>query len=240
MEAAMTAVDFPAREPLSPFLGWAEDDELLPASGDAPDQALLVQLLQHPDAVVDRILDPQRVQATTTGSLAVTAACGGVAALVMLSGWKPLPWLLLDAGMVVLGLLGALTASLLPIYGASILHTVRLPLGRLVALLCAAVATAAIVLLAASVAPMVLWRLDPEWAGPLGIVGSFLLASAAGALRFRSLLGWLAERSGVEAEPARQPGPRLGDPRLRAFSRVAMLVLGFTHALAGWAWLAAS
>ncbi len=234
----MTAVDFPAREPLSPFLGWSEDDALLPTSPDTPDQALLVQLLQHPDAVVDRILDPAKAQATTLGSLAVTAACGGLAAVVMLSGWKPFPVLLLDAGMVVLGLLGALAASLVPIYGASIVHTVRLPLGRLVAMLCAAVATAAIVLLAASVAPMVLWRVDPEWAGPLAIVGSFLLASAAGALRFRSLLGWLAERSGVEAGLDRQPGPRLGDPRLRAFARLAMLVLGFTHAVAGWAWLA--
>ncbi len=234
----MTTVDPPAREALSPFLTWTEDDALLPALDDGPDRSLLVQLLQHPEAVVERILDPAKAQATVLGSLAVTAACGGLGAVVMLSGWKDLPVLLLDASMVVVGLLGAMVAALVPIYGAAILHTVRMPLRLLVALLCAAVATASIVLLAASVGPMVLWRLDPEWAGPLAIVAAFLLASAAGALRFRSLLGWLAWHSGDSASSARQPSPRLEDHRLRAFVRVAMLVMGFTNAVAGWAWLA--
>lgn len=237
MEAAVSTMDLPTREAISPFLGWRDEDAQLPAVQAEPDRALLVQLLQHPDVVVERILDPARAQATTLGSLAVIAVCGGLAAAVMLAGWHHGAALLLDALMVVLGLLGALVAALVPIYGAAILHTVRLPLGRLVALLCAAVATASIVLLAASVGPMVLWSLDPEWAGPLSIVGAFLLASAAGALRLRSLVGWLVWHSrGAEAS-ARTPGPHLEDPRLRAFVRVAMLVLGFTNAVAGWAWL---
>ncbi len=234
----MTAVNptLPYRsEHLSPFLAWQEEDQRLPAVEEEREDALLVQLLQDPAAVVDRILDPARAQATVLGSVAIVAGAGALASAIMLSGWNdPQRILALDAFMVAAGLLGALAASIVPVWGLGVLRMVRMPMAQLVGLLTTSVAAASLLLVAMSAAPAVLWRLDSEWAGPLAIVGAFCVAACGGAMRFRSQLLLLATRTRGEQALANP----VVKARIDVFARNAMLVLGFTNILAGWAWLA--
>ncbi len=222
-------------EHLSPFLPWADEDRRLPSAKHDSDDALLVQLLQAPAAVVDRILDPARAQATVYSSVAIIAGASGLASLIMLSAWHdPHRMALLNALMVAAGSLGALAASIAPIWGLGVLRTVRMPLPQLVALLTSSVAAASLLLVALSAAPAVLWRLDPDWAGPLALVGAFGTAAIGCAVRFRTQLLLLAQRAGVEGAEA----SHTDRARIELFARNAMLVLAFTNTLAGWAWLA--
>jgi len=132
-----------------------------------------------------------------------------------------------------------LTAAVAPIYGAGVVHAVRVPLAQLVAVLAAAMAATVVLLVAASVAPYLLWQVDREWLGPLAVVGAFFLAAVAGGIRLRALLLRLA---GVApgSMPVELPAgvERRDRVRLGAFVRNAMLLLVFTNALAGWAWYA--
>lgn len=233
----MTAVNPVAyrSEHLSPFLGWEEDAGRLPGPQDEPEDALLVQLLQAPTAVVDRVLDPARAQSTVLASLGIIAGASGLAALIMLSGWEDAPRLrLVDAGLVALGMLGALAASIVPVWGLGVLRTVRMPFTQLVGLLTTSVAASSLLLVALAAAPAVLWRLDPEWAGPLAVVGAFIVAAFGCILRFRSQLLLVASRTlGEQADNS--PADL---SRVKTFAHDAMLVLAFTNILAGWAWLA--
>jgi hypothetical protein len=220
-------------EHLSPFLSWADEDGHLPRMQDEADDALLVQLLQTPAAVVDRVLDPAQAQSTVLASVATIAGASALASVIMLSAWNdPQRIVALDAFMVAAGLLGALAASIVPIYGLSILRTVRMPMAQLVGLLTTSVAAAALLLVALSAAPAILWRLDAEWAGPLALVGTFLGSAIGCSLRFRSQLLLLVERA-----HGANPAPAVLE-RIKTFARNAMLVLAFTNTLAGWAWLA--
>jgi hypothetical protein len=222
-------------EHLSPFLPWQDEDRRLPSPQDQTDDALIVQLLQTPTAVVDRILDPARAQSTVLTSVGIIAGSGALAAAIMLSGWDaPHRSGALDSLMVAVGLLGALAASIVPVWGLGVLRTVRMPMGQLVGLLTTSVAASSLLLVAMSAVPAVLWRMDDEWAGPLALVGAFVVAACGCALRFRSQLRLVAARTRGEqalASPA-------DDARIEVFARNAMLVLGFTNILAGWAWLA--
>jgi len=224
-------------EHLSPFLSWNDEDRHLPSPKHNTDDALLVQLLQDPSAVVDRILDPARAQATVLGSVGIIAGASALASLIMLSAWHdPHRMAALNAFMVAAGLLGALAASIAPIWGLGVLRTVRMPLPQLVALLTSSVAAAALLLVALSAAPAVLWRLDPDWAGPLALVGAFGVAAIGCALRFRTQLLLVAQRASSDA--TNTPPAHADRARIELFARNAMLVLAFTNTLAGWAWLA--
>ncbi len=236
----MTTIDptLPYRsEHLSPFLPWHADERRLdPARDDASD-SLIVQLMQAPAAVVDRLLDPSQAQRTVLASLGSIAGAGAIASLIMLSGWDdPMRNRLLDALMVSAGLLGALAASIAPTWGLAVARTVRMPMAQLVAILTTSVASASLLLVALSAAPAVLWRIDAAWAGPLALVGAFVIAAAGCALRFRSQLLLLAERGGTAGASAHPHGA--DRVRIESFARGAMLVLAFTTTLSGWAWLA--
>ncbi len=234
----MTAIDttFTARsEQLSPFLSWQAEDRCLSHTHDDGDDALIIQLMQSPGSVVDRILDPQRAQATVLSSVGITAAAGALASVIMLSAFDaPERTLALDAAMVAVGLLGALAASIAPAWGLGVLRSVRMPISQLVAILTTSVAAAALLLVAMSAAPAVLWRIDPVWAGPLALVGAFGVSAMGCALRFRSQLLLLAQHGSTE-EPS-----EADRTRIKLFARNTMLVLAFTNTLAGWAWLAQS
>ncbi len=237
----MTADTAPARsEALSPFLPWRDEERCLPGERDDSSEPLVIQLLQSPDAILERITDPARVQDTVLSSIAIIAAAGALAALIMLSGWQGTRLeLLLNAAMVSVGLLGALAATIVPVYGAGILHSARMPIGQLVAVLTTSVATASLLLVALAALPCLLWRLDPVWAGPLALVAAFFGAAAGCGLRFRAQLCGLMERALPEDAAARYaPDAQLATQRVQAFARIAMFLLGFTNALAGWAWLA--
>jgi len=236
----MTAIDptLPYRsEHLSPFLPWAAEDRRLPQTRDEADDALVIQLMQSPKAIVDRIMDPTRAQATVLASVGVITGAGALAAVIMLSAWDdPQRSLALDAFMVSAGLLGALAASIAPIWGLAVLRTARMPITQLTAILTTSVAAASLLLVAMSAAPAVLWRIDGVWAGPLALVGAFLVAAVGCAVRFRSQLMLVALHSQAEGASTQPSGADRS--RIQAFARSAMMVLAFTNALAGWAWLA--
>ncbi len=221
-------------ERLSPFLEWSEEARAPVTTAGVDESSLLIQLLQAPGAVAERIRDPQRVQRVTLTAVATTAVCGALSSIVMTAAWGETRLVVLGGLVwVPVGMLGALAASIGPIYGAAVAHSVRMPIAQLVAVLSAAMAAASMILLALSAAPYMLWQLDSEWVGPLSVVGAFFGAALACGIRLPSLLLRLVHVPGDE-DP--KPGDR---QRVMAFVRMAMLVLCFTYSLAGWAWFAA-
>ncbi len=74
-------------EPLSPFLAWTDADrEPLDTSGE-PSSSLVIQLVQAPQAVVERLADPRRAQEVTLVSVAMIAVGGSITSLLMTSAW---------------------------------------------------------------------------------------------------------------------------------------------------------
>ena len=227
---------------LSPFLSWEAEPVEAPPVEEA-DAELLFQLLRDPVAVVERALDPEQVQRVAQTAILVAIASGSLAAGLILSAWGE-PWreVVLSALMVPVGLLGALVASLFPIYGLSVLYQVRMPLSLLITLLSAATAGAAQLLLALSCVPFLLWQLDRDWAGPLSLVAVAVLSALACGSRLRALFAHLIGRS-TEAGALKQGIPlwvHTDDVPIRVavFVRLSMFLLIFTNALASWAWMA--
>jgi hypothetical protein len=141
-----------------------------------------------------------------------------------------------SAALTSLNVLMSLAASLGPIYATSILLAARVPLARLVAALLAATATGSL-LLAGLASPLyLLTRLNPEWAGPVMLTSSFLLAGAAAGARIHRLLSLMAETvtgqslGGASAKLSAEDAFRVG-----ILARIAWMMLAFTLALGFWA-----
>ena len=227
-------------EPLSPFVPWSSEDRAplheAEASTPAADrQPLLVDLLRDPAAITERLLDA--VAAPGPG-----ARLGGhhrrVHELLRRGGQrrpgKEAWWG--SAALTSLNVLMSLAASLGPIYATSILLAARVPLARLVAALLAAAATGSL-LLAGLASPLyLLTRLNPEWAGPLMLTSSFLLAGAAAGARIHRLLSHMAET--VTGKALGDAAVKLGQEdafRVGILARISWMMLAFTLALGFWA-----
>jgi len=224
-------------EPLSPFMPWSQEEREPLQQGEDPTvggRSLLADLLREPSAIVDRVLDPSRLQGVVLGSaLMIVLGTSFFAAAASVARGKETWW---DAAALTsVNVLMSLAASLGPIYATGILVAARVPLARLVASLLSA--TAAGSLLLAGLAPplYLVWRLDPEWSGPLMMVSAFLLAGAAAGARIHRLLGVMAE---TVTRAALGEGAKLSAEdafRVGILARVSWMMLAFTLALGFWA-----
>jgi hypothetical protein len=224
-------------ERLSPFVPWSVEERApLPrAEPSATDERpLLVELLREPVGITERLLDPTRLQGLILGSVASIAGCTSFFAAAASFARGKEAWG--SAALTSLNVLMSLAAALGPIYATSILLAARVPLARLVATLLSAAATGAL-LLAGLASPLyLLWRLEPEWGGPLMMVSAFLLAGAAAGARIHKLLRLQAET--VTRRALGDAGAELseGDAfRVGILARVSWMMVAFTLAMGFWA-----
>lgn len=223
-------------EPLSPFMPWSQEErEPLPQGEDptAGGRSLLADLLREPSAIVERLLDPSRLQGLVLGSAGIIAVgTSFFAAAASVARGKEAWWG--AAALTSLNVLMSLAASLGPIYATGILVSARVPMARLVAALLSAAAAGAL-LLAGMAPPLYLtWRLDPEWGGPLMMVSAFLLSGAAAGARIHRLLSVMAE---TVTRSALGEGAKLHEEdafRVGILARVSWMMLAFTLALGFW------
>lgn len=238
MQAASQPVSFTA-EPLTPFMPWTPEERAPLHRTDTaaePERQLLVELLREPDAIVARLLDASRLQGLVLGSMGVITLCtsffaatANASRLTGEPGW-------ISAGLTSVNVLMALAASLGPIYAASILVAARVPLARLVASLLASAATGSLLLAGLAPPLYLVWRLDPEWGGPLLLIGAFLLSGAAAGARIHGLLRLMAESvtraamGSPEATLSAQDAYRVG-----ILARVSWMMVAFTSGMGFWA-----
>jgi hypothetical protein len=219
----------PRVEPRSPFLAptaleGPSLDELVDAQDGAPPLALI--LLSDPDAVVTRLQDPQRLEGLVAGALGVVAVSTALFAGALVGPYG-VQAVLRASALATVSLLLGLAAALGPIYGTSVVMAARLPMGRLVGVLLAAVASGALLLPGLAPAVHFALRFDPEWWGPGAAVGSFGAMGLVTGLRLRRLLLSLAEAPGDLS-----PGGRF---RVGVLTRMALAFTGLTVSLAFWA-----
>jgi hypothetical protein len=237
MEALSRSVTLSA-EPLTPFMPWSVEERApLPEPGTAmePERQLLVELLREPAAIVERLLDPARLQGLVLGSVGVIAVCTSAFAATS-SAARGGDDQALSAALTSANVLMALAASLGPIYAASILVAARVPLARLVAALLASAATGSLLLAGLAPPLYLLWRLDAEWAGPLLLTGAFLLSGAAAGARIHRLLSLMAES--VTRAALDSPSATLSAEdayRVGILARVSWMMVAFTSGLGFWA-----
>jgi len=231
-----------ATEPLSPFVPWsAEERAPLPEEALAPpeERQLLLELLRGPALVVERLLDPSRLQGLVVGSLGIITVCTSLFAATLSAAHPDGRLWVVPAALTSCNVLLSLAASLGPIYGASVLLAARVPVARLVATLLAAAATGSL-LLAGLAPPMyLLWVLDSEWAGPLMVLGAFALSGWAAGARTYRLLREMAE--GVTRAALGDPEAKLSKEdafRVGILARVSLMMVAFTSALGFWAFKA--
>jgi len=221
-------------EPLSPFVGWSRDERAaLPETDEPAKPSLLIDLLREPASIVERMLDPRRLQSLIVGALAMLlAGATFFAAAIAFARGANAARSVLAAGALAL----AVAAALGPIWAVGVLVAARVPMARLVASLLSSVAAGAI-LLAGMAPPLFLaWRLDDHEAGPLGVVLAFGVAGLASGLRLRRLLLTMAEsvtRTSLGCATARLSPD--DEYRVGILARMAMVLLAFTCALAVWA-----
>jgi hypothetical protein len=225
-------------EPLSPFVLWTPAElEPVPEELLQPPErrSFLLELLRDPGAVVRRILDREKNANLVLSSLAVIALGSAVFAASVVTARGATPLEVLRAALLLpLDALAAIAAALGPIYVVGIFVSARIPLARLVSTLLASVASGAQLLAVLGPILHVVYARDPLWQGPLGLVAAFLASGAAGGLRIRTLLELMAE----EIASAGAGAARLTDGdrfRVAILARMAMTFLGFTSALALWA-----
>jgi hypothetical protein len=237
MEALSRSVTLSA-EPLTPFMPWSVEERApLPEPGTAmePERQLLVELLREPAAIVERLLDPARLQGLVLGSVGVIAVCTSAFAATS-SAARGGDDQALSAALTSANVLMALAASLGPIYAASILVAARVPLARLVAALLASAATGSLLLAGLAPPLYLLWRLDAEWAGPLLLIGAFLLSGAAAGARIHRLLSLMAEsvtRAALDSPTATLSAEDAY--RVGILARVSWMMVAFTSGLGFWA-----
>jgi hypothetical protein len=225
-------------EPLTPFVPWsAEERAPLPEVEPAPldERHLLADLLREPSAVVERLLDPARLQGLVVGSVGVIAGCTAFFAATVSAARGEGEAGGLASVLTALNVLLSLAVSLGPIYVTGILVASRVPLARLVAALLASAATG--VLLLAGLAPplYLLWGLDSEWAGPLMLTAAFLLSGAAAGARIHRLLNLMAQT--VTRAALGRPTAVLSEAdafRVGILARVACMLVAFSLALGFW------
>jgi hypothetical protein len=224
-------------EPLTPFMPWsAEERAPLPEVEEGGgERHLLVELLREPSAIVERLLDPGKLQGLVVGTVGIIGvstllfAASVSAASRWTEAWRA-------AGLTPLNVLMALAASLGPIYATSLLLAARVPLARLVAALLASAATGTLLLAGLAPPLYLMWRLDSEWAGPLMLTGAFLLSGAVAGARIHRLLHLMAETvtraalGKADAQLSREDAFRVG-----ILARVSWMLVAFTTALGFWA-----
>jgi hypothetical protein len=238
MEALSRSVTLSA-EPLTPFMPWSvEERSPLPESAapGEPERQLLVELLREPAAIVERLLEPARIQGLVLGSVGVITGCTSFFAATSSAARASGESWVLSAALTSVNVLMALAASLGPIYAASILVAARVPLARLVAALLASAATGSLLLAGLAPPLYLLWRLDAEWAGPLLLTAAFLLSGAAAGARIHRLLSLLAES--VTRAALSNPTAALSEEdtfRVGILARVSWMMVAFTSALGFWA-----
>ena len=224
----------PRIEPLSPFVPFdPADRESIPEEliAGAEQQSLVLDLLQSPESVLERVLDPARVRGTILTALMVTGGGYGLFGAATRAHTGTLEALragaLTGAGVAI-----AVAAVLAPIYGTSLLLAARLPVSRLISLLLAAVATGALVL--APLAPVVALAIgfDALWMGPIALCTAFAIAALAAAARLKTLLEGLAEEIARASGTSLRPSDR---ERAGMLARIGMMLLGVCGALALWA-----
>ncbi len=223
-------------EPVTPFVPWSADDRAQLSDELDGAMPLPIELLCDPPKIVRRLLDPDQVTSTVLGALAVIASAsaffGAVMAVVRGGDMMAVAQ---SAGLLAVSGVLALAAALGPIYAAGVLVAARLPMARLVATLVASAAAGAMILAALVPIPYGLFRVDPEWAGPLSVMGVFGLAALASGRRLYVLLFGLAETvvTHVRGDDAMlSDGERF---RVGIVARMAMTFLAFTSALGMWA-----
>jgi hypothetical protein len=226
-------------EPLTPFMPWSVEERApLPEPGAVgePEKQLLVELLREPSSIVERLLDPSRLQGLVLGSVGViTVGTSVFAATASAARGGGEAWAL-PAALASMNVLLGLAASLGPIYAASILVAARVPLARLVAALLASAATGSLLLAGLAPPLYLLWKLDAEWAGPLLLTAAFLLSGAAAGARIHGLLSIMAES--VTRAALGNPTARLSaedDYRVGILARVSWMMVAFTSGLGFWA-----
>jgi hypothetical protein len=225
-------------EPLSPFMPWSQEERAPLPEGEDPTvggRSLLADLLREPSAIVDRVLDPARVQAVVLGSMLmiVLGTSFFASAVCVARGDEEFWWL--AAAVTSVNVLMSLAASLGPIYATGILVAARVPLARLVASLVSSTAAGSLVLAGLAPPLYLMWRLDPEWSGPLMVVASFLLAGAAAGARIHRQLSMMAE---TVTRAALGEGAKLSAEdafRVGILARVSWMMSTFTLALGFWA-----
>lgn len=226
-------------EPLTPFMPWSVEERApLPESTvpGEPERQLLVELLREPSAIVERLLEPARLQGLVVGSVGVITVCTSLFAATSSAAREGSENGALAAILTSVNVLMALAASLGPIYAASILVAARVPLARLVAALLASAATGSLLLAGLAPPLYLLWRLDSEWAGPLLLMAAFLLSGAAAGARIHRLLSLLAES--VTRAALGNPAATLSEKdafRVGILARVSWMMVAFTSALGFWA-----
>lgn len=226
-------------EAISPFIPWSVEERAPlpePVTPAEPERYLLVELLREPSAVVERLLDPAKLQGLVLGSVGVITGCTSLfAATSSVARADGRDWLL-PAAMTSANVLLALAASLGPIYAASILVAARVPLARLVAAMLASAATGSLLLAGLAPPLFLLWRLDAEWAGPLLLLAAFFLSGAAAGARIHRLLTLLAEsviRSALDNPTATLSAEDAF--RVGILARVSWMMVAFTSGLGFWA-----
>ncbi|PTL75240.1 hypothetical protein [Vitiosangium sp. GDMCC 1.1324] len=238
MEALSQSVTLNA-EPLTPFMPWSVEERAPlsePATVGAPERQLLVELLREPSSIVERLLDPARLQGLVLGSVGVIAVCTSLFAATSSAARGHVESWVVPAALTSVNVLMALAASLGPIYAASILVAARVPLARLVAALLASAATGSLLLAGLAPPLYLLWRLDAEWAGPLLLIAAFLLSGAAAGARIHRLLSLMAEEvtrsalGNASAVLSTEDAYRVG-----ILARVSWMMVAFTSGLGFWA-----
>lgn len=217
------------RDRLSPFLSWTEEDRA-PLPDDllaAPDESLVVDLLNDPAAIVARLDAPVPLQRTVLVSVALIAAATAVLGLVVARAIGP-GAAFVTATLCVVDAFAALAAALGPIHATSVLLAARIPLSRLAAIQLAGAAAGSVA--AAALAPVVhvLWTLDRLWMGPLALCATFLAGAVVGGIRVWRLMHLHADRmsgGSLDADDAFRVG---------VVARVAMMTTALTSSLAFW------
>jgi hypothetical protein len=217
----------PPSEQLSPFLAWSDTErgESLVADLEAQPPSLLGDLLRAPERLVDRLLEPKGAAELTTSALVVLAASASVTGLATATALGS--EVLRPALSAPLSLLVAVAAALGPITAVGLVMGVRVPWAQLAASLVMAVAAGALATASLSPFTVVLFRLDREWAGPLASVIVFALSGLLAGQRIGRILRALALAS---LHASLGPGA--------ALTRMATVLLGFTTAMAVWAFQA--
>ncbi len=224
-------------EALSPFIGFDQGAHALPEAlivdeGRAP---LVVDLLRDPDAVVERILDPEEVARTVIGAALLIPLCGAFFTIVAMSPWASAADIALGALLAPTNLLLAIATALGPAWGVSVIMAVRVPVARLVACMLASVAAASLLMLALSPLPYALWKMDDHWAGPLALFGVFCLAGVIAGRRLKALLLSCADEVVRRAAGDDEARMSEGDAfRVGVLARMAMVSLAFAGCLAVW------
>ncbi len=219
----------PENEPASPFLPRPEPVDLAALADSArTESSLFVELVADARKIVLRFSERAELERVVTGALGAMVLGVLSFSFLLFSGHGFLS-VARTATLLVVNLLGGLAAALGPIYAVSVLLTARMRLAHLVAVLLAGAGAGGLFL--GVMAPLchLAGRFDPEWAGPLSVVGSFFVASLVTGLRIHSLLVELAElvRSGPLGAAARF--------RLGILARMAFVLVALHSALALWA-----